>query len=160
VKSLIEQSVTEVEGGSQLVAQAAKSLEAMLDAARSNNTIMVSIADKSRSQASSIEQINQAVRDMDETTQHNAALVEETNAAIEQTENQANELDNIVEVFVTEEGGRPRQPVGVDGRNPGAQPKQAFGAVKQMQAKAMSAAKAMVTRGNAAVAADQEWEEF
>ncbi|WP_424983529.1 methyl-accepting chemotaxis protein, partial [Maritalea sp. S77] len=109
VKALIEQSVTEVDGGSQLVAQAAKSLEAMLEAARSNNTIMVSIADKSKSQASAIEQINTAVRDMDETTQHNAALVEETNAAIEQTENQANELDNIVEVFVTEEGGQSRQ---------------------------------------------------
>jgi len=40
-----------------------------------------------------------AVRQMDEMTQHNAALVEETNAAIEQTEAQANELDNIVDVF-------------------------------------------------------------
>ena len=36
---------------------------------------------------------------MDEMTQHNAALVEETNAAIEQTESQATELDRIVEVF-------------------------------------------------------------
>ncbi|MCF4100031.1 methyl-accepting chemotaxis protein, partial [Maritalea mediterranea] len=44
VKALIEQSVTEVDGGTKLVAQAAKSLEAMLEAARSNNTIMVSIA--------------------------------------------------------------------------------------------------------------------
>ena len=40
-----------------------------------------------------------AVRQMDEMTQHNAALVEETNAAIEQTESQASELDNIVDVF-------------------------------------------------------------
>jgi methyl-accepting chemotaxis protein len=36
---------------------------------------------------------------MDEMTQHNAALVEETNAAIEQTENQALELDSIVSTF-------------------------------------------------------------
>uniref|UniRef100_UPI003C7EC153 methyl-accepting chemotaxis protein n=1 Tax=Maritalea sp. S77 TaxID=3415125 RepID=UPI003C7EC153 len=161
VKALIEQSVTEVDGGSQLVAQAAKSLEAMLEAARSNNTIMVSIADKSKSQASAIEQINTAVRDMDETTQHNAALVEETNAAIEQTENQANELDNIVEVFVTEEGGQSRQLAAAASRPaasaPAAKP---LGGVKQMQAKAMSAAKSMVTRGNNAVAVDQEWEEF
>ena len=35
-------------------------------------------------------------------TQHNAALVEQTNAAIEQTENQANELDKIVDVFAIE----------------------------------------------------------
>ncbi len=43
--------------------------------------------------------MNVAVRDMDTMTQHNAALVEETNAAIEQTEAQASELDRIVEVF-------------------------------------------------------------
>ena len=60
----------------------------MLEAARSNNESMVAIAQKSRSQATSIEEINTAVRDMDEATQHNAALVEETNAAIEQTEAQ------------------------------------------------------------------------
>ncbi|MCY1562014.1 hypothetical protein D9M68_993470 [compost metagenome] len=43
---------------------------------------------------------------MDEMTQHNAALVEETNAAIEQTEAQASELDRIIEVFKVE-GGAP-----------------------------------------------------
>ncbi|WP_245985782.1 methyl-accepting chemotaxis protein [Maritalea myrionectae] len=148
VKALIEQSVTEVDGGSKLVAQAAKSLEAMLEAARSNNTIMVSIADKSKSQASSIEQINQAVRDMDETTQHNAALVEETNAAIEQTENQANELDNIVEVFVTEKGGErkiePTKPANI----------------QQFESKPKLAAKPVPQRGNQAVDISQDWNEF
>ena len=51
-----------------------------------------------RTQSSSINEITAAVRQMDEMTQHNAALVEETNAAIEQTEAQAVELDRIVEV--------------------------------------------------------------
>ena len=54
----------------------------------------------SREQASAIDEVNTAVRQMDEMTQHNAALVEETNAAIEQTESQAVELDRIVSVFV------------------------------------------------------------
>jgi methyl-accepting chemotaxis protein len=62
---------------------------------------MESIARESREQASAIEEVNIAVRQMDEMTQHNAALVEETNAAIEQTEGQANELDQIVAVFTT-----------------------------------------------------------
>ena len=53
----------------------------------------------SRDQASSISEVTSAVRQLDEMTQHNAALVEETNAAIEQTEAQANELDRIVDVF-------------------------------------------------------------
>jgi methyl-accepting chemotaxis protein len=41
-----------------------------------------------------------AVRTLDEMTQHNAALVEQTNAAIEQTEAQAQTLDQIVDIFV------------------------------------------------------------
>ncbi|MNL69149.1 hypothetical protein D3C87_1939690 [compost metagenome] len=44
---------------------------------------------------------------MDEMTQHNAALVEETNAAIEQTEAQAGELDRIVEVFRVSQNAAP-----------------------------------------------------
>ena len=44
------------------------------------------------------------MRQLDEMTQHNAALVEETNAAIEQTEMQASELDRIVEVFTLDDG--------------------------------------------------------
>jgi methyl-accepting chemotaxis protein len=46
------------------------------------------------------------VRQIDEMTQHNAALVEETNAAIEQTEGQANELDRIVDVFIVDAAAR------------------------------------------------------
>ena len=51
----------------------------------------------------SIEEMTTAMRTLDESTQHNAALVEETNAAIEQTEAQASELDRIVDVFTVEE---------------------------------------------------------
>jgi methyl-accepting chemotaxis protein len=99
IKVLIQQSGTEVAGGSQLVAAAASRLNAMLAAARYSNELMASIARDSRTQAVSIEEINGAVRVMDEMTQHNAALVEETNAAIEQTEAQAVELDRIVDIF-------------------------------------------------------------
>jgi methyl-accepting chemotaxis protein len=100
VKVLIEQSAGEVNSGSKLVGEAAGKLRAMLDAARGNNGLLVSIANDSREQASAIEEVTTAVRIMDEMTQHNAALVEETNAAIEQTEAQATELDRIVEIFV------------------------------------------------------------
>ena len=99
IKVLIQQSGTEVAGGSQLVAAAASRLDTMLTAARASNELMAGIAHDSRAQAVSIEEINGAVRVMDEMTQHNAALVEETNAAIEQTEAQAVALDGIVEIF-------------------------------------------------------------
>ncbi len=99
VKALIEQSGSEVNSGSRLVAEAAEKLEAILGAARSSNQLMEKIARDSQEQAAAIEEVNTAVRQMDEMTQHNAALVEETNAAIEQTEAQAVELDRIVDVF-------------------------------------------------------------
>ena len=76
-------------------------------------------------------------------TQHNAALVEETNAAIEQTEAQASALDQIVAVFNT--GGEPvavsRAPV-----------------TPTRPATAKRAAQAYLSQGNAAVATD--WSEF
>jgi methyl-accepting chemotaxis protein len=102
VKGLIEQSGTEVNGGSRLVAEAAQKLVAMLEAAKESSGLIEGIATASRSQASAIEEVTHAVRALDEMTQHNAALVEETNAAIEQTEAQANELDKIVDVFTVD----------------------------------------------------------
>ncbi|HEV2518868.1 MAG TPA: methyl-accepting chemotaxis protein [Devosia sp.] len=105
VKALIEQSSTEVAGGSRLVAEAANKLGIMLEGARTNYELLQGIAGESRAQASSIEEVNVAVRTLDEMTQHNAALVEQTNAAIEQTESQAGELDRIVDVFTVAEAG-------------------------------------------------------
>ena len=99
VKVLIEQSAQEVAGGSKLVSDAAGKLAQMLSAVRDNHEALDAIARASREQASSIEEVTVAVRTMDEMTQHNAALVEETNAAIEQTEAQAVELDRVVDVF-------------------------------------------------------------
>jgi methyl-accepting chemotaxis protein len=108
VKKLIEQSGSEVASGSKLVAEAAAKLGAMLEAAQKNRELLSSIASDNREQASQIAEVNVAVRTLDEMTQHNAALVEETNAAIEQTEAQASELDKVVEVFrVADEGRAP-----------------------------------------------------
>jgi methyl-accepting chemotaxis protein len=109
IKGLIDASGQEVKVGSLLVAEAADKLVAMLGAARLSNELMEKIARESRDQASAIEQLSSAVRQMDEMTQHNAALVEETNAAIEQTESQAVELDNIVEVFRLADGAKPER---------------------------------------------------
>ena len=103
IKGLIEASVIEVAGGSRLVAEAADKLSLMQGAVRENNVLLEGIAAASKAQASAIEEVALAVRVMDEMTQHNAALVEETNAAIEQTEAQASELDRIVDVFTLDE---------------------------------------------------------
>ncbi len=102
VKALIEQSANEVRGGSKLVSDAADKLAGMLGAVRENTEFIAGIAQATQEQSAAIEQVGTAVRQMDEMTQHNAALVEETNAALEQTESQASELDRIVDVFVVD----------------------------------------------------------
>ncbi len=99
VKSLIARSEQEVGVGAKLVQSAAESLAAVLGTVRENATAMRGIASASREQSGAINEITVAVRQLDEMTQHNAALVEETNAAIEQTETQAVALDSLISVF-------------------------------------------------------------
>ncbi|MGV8834310.1 MAG: methyl-accepting chemotaxis protein [Devosia sp.] len=161
VKALIEQSATEVKGGSKLVSDAADQLVAMLDAVNENAVLMQAIANASRDQASAIDEVSIAVRTMDEMTQHNAALVEETNAAIEQTEAQASELDRVVEVFTLVEGGAapaPRkvraQPAAPAPRKVRAQPAAPQGMVDKVR----SAARSYLSDGSAAIS--KEWSEF
>ncbi len=151
VKGLIEQSGTEVRTGSKLVVEAASKLEAMLSAARSSNELMDGIAKQSQDQAASIEEVNSAVRTMDEMTQHNAALVEQTNASIERTEEQAVELDRIVEVFTMESRDAPLR------RAPAAPAAPSRG-IKGLQERVRNAARSYLSHGNAAV--DEDWKEF
>ena len=144
VKALIEQSGTEVAGGTKLVAEAAGKLVAMLDGARKNFELLQGIARESREQAAAIDEVNVAVRTLDEMTQHNAALVEETNAAIEQTEAQAAELDRIVDIFSIDEAAKAPAPMPKD--------------IKGIQQRVKTAAKSYLSHGNAAV--DKDWAEF
>jgi methyl-accepting chemotaxis protein len=148
IKGLIEQSVSEVGAGSRLVADASLKLAELLSAVRSSNELMEGIATESRDQASSIANVAGAIRKLDEMTQHNAALVEETNAAIEQTSGEAAELDDVVDVF-TVEGGHDE---------PVVQPEPASRGVRGLQQRVKTAARAYLTRGNTALAAD--WHEF
>jgi methyl-accepting chemotaxis protein len=154
IKALIEQSGTEVGAGSKLVAEAVQKLETIVSGARRNNELLEGIARESREQASSIEEVNVAIRQMDEMTQHNAALVEETNAAIEQTEAQATELDRVIDIFTVVDDLRAAQAAG-SSKGPGEPAGKEPGAVKDKVARA---AKSYLAQGNAAI--DAEWSEF
>ncbi|MBJ3786858.1 methyl-accepting chemotaxis protein [Devosia sediminis] len=102
IKQLIDLSVGEVKSGTQVVLQIGERISALNVSVTESATLIGEIAAAGREQAVAIDEVNVAVRQMDEITQHNAALVEETNAAIEQTEAQAGELDRIVAVFTIE----------------------------------------------------------
>ncbi|SEQ27856.1 methyl-accepting chemotaxis protein [Devosia sp. YR412] len=151
VKALIEQSATEVRGGSRLVSNAAEQLAAMLNAVNENASLMQAIAQASKDQASAIDEVTIAVRTLDEMTQHNAALVEQTNAAIEQTEAQASELDRVVDVF-TLDATVSRAPTRQIAAAAPAAP------VRSSMQKVRSAAQSYLSHGNAAISSD--WSEF
>jgi len=99
IKALINESNTQVKTGAALVNQTGASLTEIVAAIKKVSDIVAEIAAASREQASGLEQVNTAVGQMDEMTQRNGSLVEETNAAAQQLAGQAAELANLVGFF-------------------------------------------------------------
>lgn len=104
IKNLIGDSVEKVEDGTKLVAQAGKTMEEIVGAIRGVTGIMSEIRTASVEQTSGIEQVNQAIGQMDEVTQQNAALVEQAAAAAESLEEQAQNLSVTVGRFTVDSG--------------------------------------------------------
>jgi methyl-accepting chemotaxis protein len=92
IKDLINDSVSKVSGGGKLVAQAGQTMEEILTSIHGVADIMSEITAASAEQSSGIEQVNQAITQMDDVTQQNAALVEQAAAAAESLETQAQAL--------------------------------------------------------------------
>ncbi len=99
IKGLIGASVERVEQGSQLVDKAGGTMEAVVTAIRRVTDIMGEISAASKEQASGVAQVGEAITQMDQTTQQNAALVEQSAAAAASLQTQAGELVNAVAVF-------------------------------------------------------------
>ncbi|MFY9314955.1 MAG: methyl-accepting chemotaxis protein [Burkholderiales bacterium] len=99
IKTLIGDSVHKVEDGTKLVDEAGKTMAEIVAAVKRVTDIMAEISAASQEQSSGIEQVNQAVTQMDQTTQQNAALVEEAAAAAESMQEQAQNLVQAVAVF-------------------------------------------------------------
>ncbi len=101
IKTLIDDSVDKVGVGSKLVNQAGETMTEVVGSIRRVTDIMAEITAATREQIDGIEQINQAVTQMDQVTQQNAALVEEAAAAAESMQDQAAKLVQVVSVFRT-----------------------------------------------------------
>jgi methyl-accepting chemotaxis protein len=99
IKALIQDSVAKVEEGSQLVDESGKTLDEIVGAVKKVTDIVAEIAAASREQSAGIEQVNRAVMQMDETTQQNAALVEQAAAASQAIVEQAQTLSAMVAHF-------------------------------------------------------------
>ncbi|SHG62494.1 methyl-accepting chemotaxis protein [Massilia sp. CF038] len=100
IKVLINDSVEKANTGGVLVNDAGATIEKVMVSVRQVSDIMSEIAAASEEQSAGIEQINQAVVQMDEVTQQNAALVEESAAAAASLQEQAAALARTVSIFV------------------------------------------------------------
>jgi methyl-accepting chemotaxis protein len=99
IKSLIGDSVDKVGEGSRLVNQAGATMDEIVTSVKRVTDIMGEITMASREQEAGIEQINQAIGQMDAVTQQNAALVEEAAAAAQSLQDQSGKLAEVVGVF-------------------------------------------------------------
>ena len=153
IKGLIVNSDNQVREGVTLVKQAGTSLSEIVASVKKVATFVSEIAAATQEQSSGIEQVSKAVTGMDQMTQQNAALVEETNAALYSAQTQVDELRKVVSFFKTgDEDTAEEQDV------PQAMPQSDNPVRQQFQTLARRVA---ATRGNAAMApVHNDWKEF
>lgn len=99
IKVLIDRSIDKVTAGDQLVAQTVDAFAAIQARLAETDEAIVSIATAMREQRAGVAQVNQSISEIDQSTQQNAALVEETSAAAETMRDQADEVATRVSRF-------------------------------------------------------------
>jgi methyl-accepting chemotaxis protein len=99
IKALIDDSVERTDAGSRLVEQAGATIGQIVDSVRRVTGIMGEISAASKEQSNGLEQVTQAVAQMEQTTQSNAAQVEEVASTSESMQEQAARLARTVGVF-------------------------------------------------------------
>ncbi|MES2076267.1 MAG: methyl-accepting chemotaxis protein [Pseudomonadota bacterium] len=156
IKTLIGDSVDKVELGARLVEQAGTTMKEIVVHVRHVTDIIGDITTASTEQTVGIEQINQAIAQMDQVTQQNAALVEEAAAAAAQLQEQSFALAEVVSVFQLS-GNRTTRPSA-----PAVAAPPVRLAVARPQAARKPAGKALAVSQTARSAAAKapEWEEF
>ncbi|WP_340160187.1 methyl-accepting chemotaxis protein [uncultured Hoeflea sp.] len=155
IKELIQNSSTEVSSGVDLVRRASEALRTIGGFITDMNTHMDAIAISAKEQSTGLSEVNEAVNSMDQTTQQNAAMVEQSNAASSELAAEAAKLRELISQF-TIDGSATAQ-------------SSALRSTAQTMAKAVVAEiprpaasprqPIMQSQGNAAVALDS-WEEF
>jgi methyl-accepting chemotaxis protein len=108
IKALIQDSVAKVQDGSKLVDESGKHLSDIVGAAKKVADIIGEISSASQQQASGLDQVNGAIMQMDESTQQNAAMAEETSGVAASMASQAKELIQLISLFKIDERGQVR----------------------------------------------------
>ncbi|MCL6485318.1 MAG: methyl-accepting chemotaxis protein, partial [Janthinobacterium lividum] len=107
IKQLIEDSVGRIETGSELADSAGRTMGDIVASVQQVTDIMNDITAASQRQSKGIEEVNNAITEMDGLTQRNAALVEESAAAAQNLQDQAHDLLRVVDAFRLGEGSAP-----------------------------------------------------
>ncbi|WP_267379766.1 MULTISPECIES: methyl-accepting chemotaxis protein [unclassified Sphingomonas] len=151
VKTKILASSEQVDNGVELVGETGKSLERIVARINEISTLVATIASSAEQQASGLQQVNIAVGEMDNVTQQNAAMVEESTAAARSLASDADELARHVARFRLAADERP-----VEASQPVAAPRRVAAPVRIV-------AKRPATRGALALAIepdDSDWSKF
>ncbi|WP_426055642.1 methyl-accepting chemotaxis protein [Janthinobacterium sp. PSPC2-1] len=166
IKTLIGDSVEQVNNGTRLVQQAGSTMSEVVDSVRHVTDIMAEITAASAEQSMGIDQVNQAIAQMDQVTQQNAALVEEAAAAAESMQDQAARLAQVAAGFQLEHVTPAAAPVRAarPARTASAAPPR-LATRRPPQAPASKpaapkAAGAAARKTPSPVAGEQDWEEF
>ena len=152
IKALITTSNTQVEQGVKLVGETGRALETIVTEVQEINRHVLAIVESAQEQASGLAQINTAVNQMDQDTQKNAAMVEESTAASHSLASEVVSLNRLLAQFKLAEGGKAsHSPV----RSAAPTDRPAVSPVKALGRKIASA-----FSGNAAVDTKGDWQEF
>ena len=151
IKALINTSGEHVRSGVNLVGETGRALEVIVSEVQEINRHITAIVESSREQSVGLQEINTAVNTMDQGTQQNAAMVEQSTAASHSLAKEAAALNQLITQFNLGNGAaaRPVQ-VATAASAPVASP------TRQLMRKVAGA----FGGGSAAVAADSSWEEF
>ncbi|MFC3050822.1 methyl-accepting chemotaxis protein [Kordiimonas pumila] len=105
IKALIADSNSQVKDGVGLVNEAGEQLKQIVESIKAVTILMSDISSANQEQATGVGEINRAVAEMDEMTQQNSALVEETAASARSLEEQAEIMMERIGFFKIDEGG-------------------------------------------------------
>ncbi|MFY2507594.1 aerotaxis transducer Aer2 [Vibrio pectenicida] len=103
IKGLINDSVEKVDEGSRLVDESGDTLNEIVEAVEKVTELIVQIASSSLEQSTGIDEINRAISTMDEMTQQNASLVEETSAASQSLKDEGKQLLHLMNFFASDD---------------------------------------------------------
>ncbi|WP_144577093.1 methyl-accepting chemotaxis protein [Agrobacterium sp. DE0009] len=154
IKALITTSNDQVQQGVQLVGDTGKALATIVSEVQEINRHVVSIVESAQEQSSGLQQINTAVNQMDQDTQKNAAMVEETNAASHSLAKEVASLNDLLAQFRLADGGYQAKYQPAPVRTTGNERSVAS------PARALGRKLASAFSGNAAIDTKGDWQEF